>query len=305
MEFFLNEWSLQSQFGVIADFSRAVATVAELIVRARQVSRGRSMLYRSERMENRSAIGSEPFQKPLHSLGKEAKDTLIDVIYNKSAPAPWQTTRISVATDAYHWEMPTIPSPALPGTDSVPAPPSNSESSAANDEERLRIRDVSDSSMAELAERLMRKAVPAGCLFNFEGSELVGYAEINISKNRQLPGTLVASFEAVSEFEAWLGKFRGAKPYDPATATDPPIDEETCLADLTQFEPTSRPKQHGRTLYEHRTTRDIYYVDNLHSGGSAHLEVFSRMGKHKGEASLVGKLDPSKRDKDKDYTLDS
>ena len=57
-------------------------------------------------MEHRSAIGSEPFQKSLHSLGKEAKDALIDVIYNKSAPVSWEMARLSEPTDAYHWEMP-------------------------------------------------------------------------------------------------------------------------------------------------------------------------------------------------------
>jgi hypothetical protein len=259
-------------------------------------------------MEHRFAIGSEPFQKTLHSLGKEAKDALIDVIYNKSAPAAWQIARLSKPTDAYHWVMPRSERPtAGPVVDSLTATLGGiPRPGVANDQEgELYIRDVSNSSMAELAERVMREAIPTGCLFNFVGSELAGHIALDISKNRVAPPVTVASFEAVAAFENWLDKFRGAKPYDPVTATEPPIDEQTCLADLTRFEPTSRPKKHGRTLYEHRTSRDIYYVDNQHAGRSAHLEVFSRMRKHKGEASLDGKLDPSKCDKDKDYTLDS
>lgn len=309
MEFFLNEWSLQSQFTVVEEFAQAAVDIVALIVRAREITRGRSMLYRSERLAHRSAIGTDPFQKSIYALSKEIREALLDVVYNKSAPAPWEVSRLSESSDLYQW----VRSATELVADSTPAQSETAGSAqellastaesvgqpaGAND------RDVSDTSMSELAERLMCEAIPTGCLLNFFDSELTGVETVDIVKNGAPRPASVASFETVAAFEKWLNNFRGAKPYDSATDTDPPIDEQTCLVDTTRFEPTSRPKQQGRTLYEHRTTRDTYYVDNLHWGGGAHLEVFSRMGKHRGEASLDGKLKENTRDKTKDYTLD-
>lgn len=327
MEFFLNEWSLQSQFSVTADFARATVAIVALVVRAREITRGRLTLYRSDRIDHRSAIGTDPFQKSINALGAEVRDVLLDVVYNKSAPAAWEANRISEPTDAYHWLMPERaaqqetdsgepngarpPQPVLVTEDDAPtkeidevAANEANEESESNEAREANERDVSDTSMAEITERLLRAAIPTGCLLNFIDSELSGLDLIEIVKNRTAPPTNVASFETVAAFEKWLEGFRGAKPYDAATATRTPLDEETCLADTSLFEPTNRLKQHGRTLYEHRTSRDIYYVDNFHKGASAHLEVFSRMGKHKGEATLDGKLKENTADKDKDYTID-
>ncbi|BDI14472.1 hypothetical protein ANSO36C_02740 [Nostoc cf. commune SO-36] len=46
-----------------------------------------------------------------------------------------------------------------------------------------------------------------------------------------------------------------------------------------------------------------WYVDNLHYGTAAHLEVFDKRGYHIGEADLQGDINTSKKDKNKTIDL--
>lgn len=80
--------------------------------------------------------------------------------------------------------------------------------------------------------------------------------------------------------------------YDIATATNPPTDSQTILRDPTKFEPTTfRPCQ-GRKIFRAKDTGYLFYVDNLHVGRAAHMEVFNSKGKeYIGEADiLTGKI---------------
>lgn len=319
MQFFINEWSLQSQFYTAEDFDKAAREMIELVTLARSVSRGRAGLYRSARLDLRSAIGTDPLPRSINSLRKEVREALVDVVYNRSSPVPWEQDRRHAPPDTYHWlrvknaETLSRPRNSEEAANSGSAPERGPAADASSgeltltepteglkDEDR---RDVGDTSMAELAERIICGATQNGCLLNFRGSELSGRNAVDIVKNDTRPASNVASFDTKTTFDSWLSQFRGVKPYDVATATDPPIDEQTCLVDAGRFRQTSRPKQQGRSLYEERHSQDIYYVDNLHFGRAAHLEVFSRMGTHKGKASLDGVLLENTREKDKDYTL--
>lgn len=72
---------------------------------------------------------------------------------------------------------------------------------------------------------------------------------------------------------------------------------------VIRFEKTTRTDQ-GRTIYRERNTGRLWYVDNLHCGKAAHLEVFNSTGKqHLGEADLQGNIDRSKRDTQKTIDL--
>ncbi len=55
----------------------------------------------------------------------------------------------------------------------------------------------------------------------------------------------------------------------------------------------------GRRVYLEQTTENYWYVDSLHYGPSAHLEIFDHTGNHIGEAALdgtfIGKKDTTKR----------
>ncbi|MDE5081019.1 MAG: hypothetical protein O4859_06735 [Trichodesmium sp. St18_bin1] len=86
--------------------------------------------------------------------------------------------------------------------------------------------------------------------------------------------------------------------YDESSSS-PPIDTQTILKDTNRFKRTQN-QYHGRTIYQEKETEYLWYVDNLHSGKSAHLEVFDNTGKnHIGESDLEGKIDRTKSDKKK------
>ncbi|MBD2145817.1 hypothetical protein H6F45_11560 [Sphaerospermopsis sp. FACHB-1194] len=79
----------------------------------------------------------------------------------------------------------------------------------------------------------------------------------------------------------------------------PPRDEQTILRDSIRFRKTSSRCQE-RFIYCELTTGRYWYVDNLHNGKAAHLEVFDKTGKnHLGEADLNGNINYSKSDSDK------
>jgi hypothetical protein len=82
----------------------------------------------------------------------------------------------------------------------------------------------------------------------------------------------------------------------------PPRDMETCFSNhikFTQAAIAARP--HGRHVFND-ARGNFWYVDNLHIGNAAHLEVFDQNGLHIGEANLDGEIDTSRRDPNK--TLD-
>jgi hypothetical protein len=78
-------------------------------------------------------------------------------------------------------------------------------------------------------------------------------------------------------------------------STYPPRDEQTILSDTSQFIKTSY-KYDSRKIYLDKQMGYYWYVDNLHFGKAAHLEVFDSQGNHLGEADLKGRLDTSKKD---------
>ncbi|HAN93615.1 MAG TPA: hypothetical protein DCQ33_16250 [Nitrospira sp.] len=84
--------------------------------------------------------------------------------------------------------------------------------------------------------------------------------------------------------------------YDTA-ATTSPKDYETILGwDSERFVRVGRFERNGRRqVYREQATGRFFYVDNLHYGGGAHLEVFDPNEHHLGKADLQGNLIPSTR----------
>jgi hypothetical protein len=80
-------------------------------------------------------------------------------------------------------------------------------------------------------------------------------------------------------------------------STVPPTDFETALfKDVGRFVRTTKVSRNGRRrLFLEVATSRLFYVDNLHYGYAAHLEVFDQHGEHLGTADLEGTLDPSRR----------
>jgi hypothetical protein len=77
----------------------------------------------------------------------------------------------------------------------------------------------------------------------------------------------------------------------------PPRDDETVLGlKPDRFAPTGRFERNGRRrVYRETATNRLFYVDNLHYGNAAHLEVFSSDKRHLGTADLDGNLDVGTR----------
>lgn len=74
-----------------------------------------------------------------------------------------------------------------------------------------------------------------------------------------------------------------------------PRDDETILSQAPQrFERIGKFERKGRrNVYREMATGNLYYVDDLHTGGAAHLEVFDARGDHLGTASLDGVINQS------------
>lgn len=309
MEFFLNEWSLHGQYATSELFFGAAVRFIALFERARRAANHRrGLLFRSETIELCCAVGDDDFRKSLNAIKKrELKEMLLEVVFDKTSPAPWEAARRHTRPDEYHWVKPKIDHSLQSDEAEDPQTRPHASGSGEQDVDSLaesngssadeHLVNVTDTSVAEVAERLRCGAVKIACLLNFVGSRLTGHLSLEVRKNDEAELTSVPSFEAVDTFDKWLGGFRGAAPYDTNTRT--PLDEETCLVDATRFVRTSLPEQQGRAIYEELLSGDLYYVDNLHRGADAHLEVFSKRKVHRGEASLDGVLRPNTADKKK------
>jgi len=80
------------------------------------------------------------------------------------------------------------------------------------------------------------------------------------------------------------------------------MDEQTILSNQKRFKKTPY-RYHSRTIYQEKITCRYWYVDNLHEGKRAHLEVFDKTGQHIGEADLEGHIDETKQDPTKNINL--
>jgi len=155
---------------------------------------------------------------------------------------------------------------------------------------------VTETSMAELAERLLVQPTLLGLLINFPQSKFAGLPTVIVVKNEKIPSELDCADET-RMLKVWLEDNLHISRYEyDYSSTDPPSDLQTVLRNRTRFGGTSFIQQ-GRKVYKESGTNRHWYVDNRHSGNSAHLEVFDSRGKHIGESDLDGNnLDRDKRD---------
>lgn len=264
MNLFINEWSFQGQFYSKQDFDCAVPPLLHLILQGKKVlAGGQGQMWRSHKLVEASALRTKPLVASLNNISdKEIREEFWLVLRDRVNPLPWEPG-LHDSGDLYEWQG----------------------------------HDVSGTSMAELAERRLRDPQRPGCLLNLRGSSLDGHSCITVFKQSTLQSTM-GSVGSLPELDKWLEGIR-PKPYGPASS-DPPRDDQTCLTDTQRFQPLVYEVQ-GRRCYRDRTRGDIYYVDNLHAGAAAHLEVFDKFRRHLGEADLqVKQLNRAKRDPKKD-----
>jgi hypothetical protein len=161
---------------------------------------------------------------------------------------------------------------------------------------------VTDTSIAELAERKLQKQELIGLLVNFPKSKFTSLRALQVTKN-ELPLSDLDCLDDATTLTSWLNERLQLErfEYDPGSGI-PPTDLQTVLRDRSRFQPTTL-YVHGRRVYREITVERYWYVDNLHYGYAAHLETFDNNGNHLGEATLNGQLETSKRDTRKGLKL--
>lgn len=273
MHFFINECSFCEQFHDRADFQGAVASFLKLVDRARRALGRGGRMWRSEGLANACALPGETLHRSLnHVGGRELSEGFKTVVFDMANPAPWEPERQHLSEERYFCRK---------------LPPRDDEEEAEGQGWC-----VTDTSMAEVTERRLRDVTLYACLLNMSGSPMDGGTSVEVVKGEGDPIPVTCAC-AETELEYWLRQVGMVPDYMP-DATEPPRDEQTCLRDVNFYEPTNFVYD-GRRVYRHIVRKDLYYVDNLHCGKEAHLEVFDKHGRHKGIASLDGQVDQSKR----------
>lgn len=211
------------------------------------------------------AVKDKPFLASLNLVkNKELKRAFTQVLFNRLNAKDWQQEQLHSSDDFYMYG------------DEV----------------------VTDTSMAEAAERSIQNIDTLHLLINFPESKFAGLSAVRIIKNEK-DETNIDCVEQYAQLEQWLeSKFQLSRYKYDKNSDKPPTDEQTLLVNEDRFKKTSLRVQ-GRSVYYETSTGLYWYVDNLHFGLAAHIEVFDTTGNHYGEANLIGEIDLSKQDKDK------
>jgi hypothetical protein len=155
-------------------------------------------------------------------------------------------------------------------------------------------RDYRETSVAELAERLITIKDIKGFLLNFKDSIFLDNTEIAIIKNgsEKIPVPCTYDYDSIYN---WLVANKYINPEDEYDESSPlpPADNQTVLKNTEVFELTPYPKNNGRKVYRFVGKNELWVVDSSpkHAGKNAHIEVFNEITcKHLG-TSLYNKID--------------
>lgn len=265
MDVFINEYSLHEQLVEHDKFADAIGGFFSVLNILRSKNPEYQLYQRSDMLYVYRAVKGEEFNVSLSTLRDKSLKIAVFNLFNKLNPHDWIQEQIHSSDDIFTY---------------------NGEI-------------VTDTSMAELAERFEYKMLDIGLLVNFPESKLQNLTSVTVIKNDEV-STDLACVDNKKDFANWLeDNFHISRfEYDPNSHT-PPLDSQTILRDKKRFERTRLPSQGGRTLYRERNSGHLWYVDNFHFGAAAHLEVFNSVGLHVGEADLLGNVDELKRDQNK------
>lgn len=271
MDVFINECSLHEQFADQNDFDVALQIFFQVVNRLLTVRIEHPLYQRSDLFYVYKAIRNKAFIASLNAVReKDLRVSVRNVLHNKLNARDWTQERVHSANDVFTCK------------------------------EDL----VTDTSMAELAERILCHTTESGLLINFPESRFRTETSVIVEKNEDSSAP-IDCVDQKQTLELWLDKRLQLSKfeYDIASRT-PPIDSQTVLRDRGRFERTQLPRQGGRILYRERKTQYIWYVDSFHFGEAAHIEVFDQHGlNHIGEACIVGILDTSRRNPSKRISL--
>jgi hypothetical protein len=265
MRVFINEKSLNSQYINVEEFESAVIVFTSLLNNLRNIDIPQ-IIYKDSYIENNNAIVGINFKASLHLLrDKFIRNSFINIVFNKMNPVEWRTEMKHSIEDSFLFN--TI--------------------------------EYSDTTIGEISERVLIDVKNNYLLINFTESDFKNINLINVIKNGKT-NIDVDCIDNNIDLETWIEeKYHLSRLSYRTDAKDPPTDLQTILRDRTEFKKTNIRSKDGRTVYVEINTNRYWYVDNLHFGLKAHLEVFSKNHKHIGESDLNGEINTSKRDKKK------
>jgi hypothetical protein len=267
MDIFINECSLHEQFVEYTDFEPALKSFFQLLNTILSKRVAYKFYQRSDLLYVYKAVRNREFIASLNALkDKSFKSAINNVIHNKLNARDWTQEQMHLSDDNF----------------------------TCNGE------DITDTCMAELAERIVCKTIVGGLLINFPQSKFQNLASVTVEKNNQISTELDCT-DNVPDLTKWFeDNFKLSQFEYNLESREPPLDSQTVLRDSRRFQKTNLQRQGGRALYRETETNLVWYVDNLHFGASAHLEVFDSTGQHIGEADIEhGNLDHSRSDPSK------
>jgi len=284
MEIFINEVSLEGQYLTDTEFKEAVQifkSIFDLLnkkLKDKQIYKEDSYLF-----VNYEAIKGSNFQQSLNRIkDKSLKTAFINIVFNKLNAKEWRKEQAHSPNDFFDYFTPEY------------------------------CRNVNNTSLAEVAERQSQNSNITYLLINFMNSSFrIAHPGINecclisiVKNNDETKLIHIDGLDNQAAIENWLEeKLELSQIEYDVSATIPPNDEQTILRDTKRFQKTSL-RYDGRVIYYEVATGRHWYVDNLHYGKAAHLEVFDKTGQqHLGEANLQGQIDESKRDNDKTINI--
>ena len=269
MQVFLNELSLHEQFYDQTNFKEAIRTFYSIFVALRTKQIDKDIFKSGDLFIKYKAVKDKLFIASLNAIpDRSLADAVKDLLFNRLNAKDWQTEQQHSSHDWFE----------------------------CNEEV------VTDTSMAELAERQIQNRSLLCTLVNFPCSKFENFSSVKIVKNQENSVDLDC-VEDKASLEKWLEENLQLSSFEyDDSSTIRPTDKQTILRDTSRFASSSRSVQ-DRRVYKEIKTGYYWYVDNFHSGKAAHLEVFDSQGKHFGESDLEGKINTSERDPRKELDV--
>ncbi|CAD5975852.1 hypothetical protein [Planktothrix agardhii] len=280
MEIFINEVSLEGQYFNDAEFKEAVKAIIAIFEMINGKIKDKQIYKDKINLSVYEAVKGSNFSASLNRIqDRSLKTAFTNIVFNKLNAKEWREEQLHSSTDSFDCLM-------------------------SNEEYKI----VNDTSLAEVAERKLQNSNSKYLLINFINSSfnlthhphITKCCLITIIKNSDEVNCLkLEGLDNKSALKDWLEHtFNLSRLEYDESSKDPPTDEQTILREEKRFKKTSRC-YHGRSMYHEIDIDRYWYVDNLHFGKAAHLEVFNKAGNHLGEADLKGNIDESKKDEDK------
>lgn len=266
IEIFLNERSLHAQFRDLAEVSTSLVGINQVLARIADLKQGKRAFYDSQ-LYNAPTTSNRNFSSCLEHIPNKSVRVQFKLLFRQRLGfISWRAEQLQ-AVCSYVWNG----------------------------------QEVTDSSVAELAERSLQNRI--GFLLNFSPSDFPSGHCIEVQKELS-EAVILHSVNSESDLDQWCKSFPklSLTQFDPACGR-PPLDEETCLVYAGRFQRMHGLRNKGRQVYLERKSSLYFCVDSGHRRDDAHLEVFDARGNHIGEANLDGDINLSKADATKSLLL--